>query len=50
MEKEPKVEVVDELPETPVLGKIIYNKEDNCFYQGVDKEESDGCNVEKTSL
>ena len=46
-----KVEVVDELPQKPVLGKIIYNKIDKCFYQGVDnKEEHNGSSLEKTSL
>ena len=46
-----KVEVVDELPQKPILGKIIYNKTDKCFYQGVDnKEEQDGSNLEKASL
>jgi len=51
MKETVKVEVVDELPEKPVLGKIIYNKIDKCFYQGVDdKEEQDGSSLEKTSL
>ena len=50
MKETVKVEVVDELPEEPVLGKIIYNKIDKCFYQGVEKEDQDGSSLEKTSL
>ena len=38
-DKPVQVEVVEKLPDKPVLDKVIFNKEDKSFYLGVDDEE-----------
>jgi len=37
--KKSQVEIVGKLPEKPVLGKIVFNKQDKTFYQGVEEKE-----------
>ena len=38
-DKPVQVEVVERLPDNPVLDKVIFNKEDKSFYLGVDDKE-----------
>ncbi len=56
MDEDKKISIalreVETLPEEAIEGEVILNKSDGCFYMGVntEKEETDGSNVEETSV